>query len=226
MESDNDITSVLAGIMKRPWEWKQLMPLFLKKLSECSDEERNRILGDLAGAAIDGLSEDEYQNFVEEILVSLISMSAEVRRAILTSSIVIPKGLSAEKAAKARSAIVNMLKKNIIENSSNRDGIIRTVFESILLMSSEDAADVVSGIVDSSIGLGAMDYIKYTSAWLSVLGSMDEDSIRKILALRDNALKGFPNMELERSSTLLKASLFLIDSGKRKRILNALSHSE
>ena len=212
--------------MKRPWEWKLLMPNFLSKLGECSEDERARALRELIGTALAKLSQEEYQEFVESLAVSLASLPGEVRQVILMSSIVNPKGLSHKDTARTREALVGMLRKNIVENSKYRDKIIVAVFDSVLLMDDTDAEEVMSGIVNSSMALEAIDYIKYTAAWMNVLGGMDKNSVKRIIELRKNSIKGFPDNEISKRGALTTAALFMIGSEKRKLLMKIISEKD
>ncbi len=213
-------------MMKRPWEWKQLLPTFLEKLAGLNEEEREGVLKGLITTALRELSDEEYMEFVEKVAVSLASLPEWVRYTILTSSIVNPKGLSPEDSKKAIDALAGMIRKSIVENSSNRDLIIRTILESALMMDYDDAAEVVSGIVNSSMRLGAIDYMKYTAAWLNVLGDMDDESIRRVLGLRNSALKGFQQKVIDDKKVLVMAAMLLISSRKRKLIAKIIESIE
>ena len=217
---------MLAGIMKRPHEWNQLLPNFFTLLAGGEESYREKVIRDLIEAAIDRFSINEYTAFVENIAVSLASMPEEVRASILKSNIITPKGLPRNKAEMAREALSEAIRKNIVNSSKNRNKLIRIVFESVLLMDDEDAEEVISGITNSTIKLGALDYVKYTYAWMNVLGSMDRESVKRLLELRADAFKGFDRKKIEERSALSMAAVLLISAAKRKKILDAMKSLE
>ncbi len=221
-EEAGTIEYILSGIIHNPKTWEVLLPDFLNQLLEYSEAQRKRIIDDIINVALEELSQENYETFVERVIMSIGKLPDDVRYAVLTSSIISPEGVKGDKSEKVSITLGHIIKKVTAQDNEDMQGVIRAVLEAMLTMREEDGIAVMRAVVANSRRFSRANYLRYAVSWLNVAGDMDKASLKKFLRMRGEVLAEVePIKQLISNDTLIKVAMMRITEERRRRILEA-----
>ncbi len=223
MEDSELISMVLSSIAENPQIWGATIKNLLNELYKLSDSNREKIIDQLARAAIAELPTQKYAYFLGKVVDGLSELDEKVRASILSSSLITPTGFTDEEKEKVADAISVVLRTVVLEDGKKNEATIKAVITALLNMEEKDATIFFKSVSARSLELETLDYIKYSSNWLNILGELDQEEVNKILKERKNAIATFSAAQRQKGDMLIVVALLFVSQKARQKIEKAMA---